>query len=140
MDLVTDALKSALHIVQVDGPHHFPRIAASPDHNVLHGWAVRGTGSTSTPWLWFTSAEPAYACGRALRMAGSISSWDMNRAALEVRFDQDAPEFERRKLYIDWHPAPERDDDDLVIAFAKGISKGSSGWPHSTQVDHHVSA
>lgn len=136
---MTDAQKSAIHIVQVDGPQHFHRIAASPDHNVLHGWAVRGTGPTSTPWLWFTSAEPAYACGRALRMAGSISSWDMNRAALEVRFDEDAPELERRKLYIDSNPAPERfDDDSLLVTFTKGISKRSAHWPHSTQIDHHA--
>lgn len=126
--------------VQVDGPQHFPRIAASSDYNVLHGWVVRGTGSVSTPWLWFTSAEPAYTYGRALRMAGPISSWDMNRAALEVRFDETAPGFERRKLYIDRRPAPERfdDDDNLLIAFTNGIAGGSSRWPHQTEVDHHA--
>lgn len=137
---MTDALESALEIVQVEGATHFPRIVARSDHNVLHGWAVRGTGPTTTPWLWFTSAEPAYACGRAMRMAGPISSWDMNRAALEVRYDEDAPEFERRTLYVDSNPAPERfDDDSLLVAFTKGTSKRSAHWLHSTQVDHHAS-
>lgn len=127
-------------IVWVPSPSDFPPILRSDEHNVCHGYVVRGSGAMDpTPWMFFTSVEPAYVYGRALRMAGPIRSWDMRLAALDTGYDSSAAWFDRRTLYIARGPAPERFDldDDLLTAFHEGVDRNSSHWPRATDVNHH---
>jgi len=125
----------------MDGPHpnydhlhpttagRLPRSRRTEGRVVTRGYAVGLAGQVPQTWVFFDRIEPAYAFGRAGRMApaGDITSYGVYEAACDIRWDQDeARDIRTLLVAMDTSQREVVDGQDLIARWARGTSPRSS--------------
>jgi hypothetical protein len=127
--------------VFMDGPHpnydhlhgttaeRLPRARRTDSRVVTRGYAVGMSGFLPQFWVFFDRIEPAYAFGRAGRMAptGDITSYGVYEAAHEVRWDEGQVR-DVRTLHVatDTSLREHADDKDLLTRWLRGTAPQSA--------------